>query len=195
MRRRRPGDDLRVERRRGGHGLRQIRAGHPGRRTDPFDERHRVEILGRDRRTHRAPVPDPKGQPARVDPLDPGDRGVLQRVGQRTAGAPGARAAGDLTRDEPGHLDAPALRVVGVHAVVPLVRGRHGDDLPRVGRVRQDLLISRHARVEDGLAERLAGCSEPRPSEHRAVLQREQRGAAAGRHLVGFPSATTSAPR
>ena len=61
-----------------------------------------------------------------------------------------------------------------VHPVVPLVRRRHHDDLPRVRRVGQHLLVAGHARVEDRLAERLALGAERRATEGAAVLEHEQ---------------------
>ena len=55
-------------------------------------------------------------------------------------------------------VDRPAgsarLAVRADHAVVADLDGGHGDDLPRVGRIGQHFLISRHARVEDHFTDR-----------------------------------------
>ena len=187
-------DGVRSVRFRRRDGLRQIRTGHPGRRSGPLDERPGVEIVGRDRGTHRAVLPDPPRQLAGIDPFDPGDPGRFERLAQRTACAPRARTPSGLVHGEARHLDAPALRVLVVDAVVPLMRRRHRHDLSRIGGVGQDLLITGHPRVEDRFPEGLSRRAEPGAAEGRAVLEREQR-RATHRHLVGFPSATTSAPR
>src|SRR5262249_43948117 len=52
---------------------------------------------------------------------------------------------------------------------------RHRDQLALIRRVGQDLLVARHARVEDELAGRLAGGAEGAATEHGAVGEREDR--------------------
>ena len=47
---------------------------------------------------------------------------------------------------EAGRVDLRGLEIVGVRADVADVRIRQRDDLPEVGRVREDLLIARSSR-------------------------------------------------
>src|SRR5688500_16756946 len=78
------------------------------------------------------------------------------------------------------------------------MRRGHRDDLSRVRRIADDLLVARHGRVEDGLAECLPHRAEGVSAEDRAVLEREQRRGALPhlwRHRCAFPSATTRSPR
>src|SRR6185312_3291865 len=98
-----------------------------------------------------------------------------------------------LPNREPGHLHAPALRILLVHPVVALLRRGHRHDLPRVRGVGKDLLVSGHARVEHGLTERFTLCPEGGAREHGAVFERQERGRIP--HRVGFPSATVKEPR
>src|SRR4029077_3802174 len=67
---------------------------------------------------------------------------------------------------------------------------RHGDELPLVGRIGEDLLVPGHAGVEDQLAARLAGGPERPPPEDPAVGQRQD--GVAGRLGLPHQDATRS---
>ena len=80
------------------------------------------------------------------------DAGLAEIVVQRALGAEVARPAAPLADDEPGQIGPAALDVLGVDAVVADLGIGHGDDLPAIRRVGEDLLIPGHRRVEADLA-------------------------------------------
>src|SRR5262245_57079750 len=59
-------------------------------------------------------------------------------------------------------------------AVVPDHRRREADDLVRVARVGDDLLVAGHRRREDGLAERVAVGADGLAAEDRPVLEEQE---------------------
>src|SRR6185503_12327723 len=141
---------------------------------------------------HRARLPDPQGQLPRVDPFDADDARDVETLAEGAVGPRTGRSPGRLADREPGDVDAAALRVGGVHAVVALLGSCHRHDLTAIRRVGEDLLVAGHPRVEDGLAERLARRAEPRPPEDGPVLEGQECGRS--RHRVAFPSETVSSP-
>ena len=72
------------------------------------------------------------GEAPGVDAGDPGDPVAGQEVRERLRRPPAARAPGEVAHDDAATERAPALVVVGVHAVVADVRIRERDDLARV---------------------------------------------------------------
>jgi hypothetical protein len=86
-------------------------------------------------------------------------------VAESAVSAPVARDGRGLAHDEAGDVRHLRLGVSGRHAVIADLRRRHGDDLPRVRRVREHLLVAGHARVEYDLAACFAG----RASGHAAI--------------------------
>ena len=92
------------------------------------------------------------GEAPGVDAGDAGDAVAAEELVEALLGAPVGRPAGHLTHDDAGAVDAAALVVVRVHAVVPDVGIGEGDDLPGVGRVGEDLLVARQRGVEHELA-------------------------------------------
>ena len=102
-----------------------------------------------------------------------------------------------------------ALVVVGVDAVVADVRIRERDDLARVRRVGDDLLVARHRRVEHDLAGNhaalgrapIAQPSKTSPSAStscaclRVPLSHPRHAPAPAAHRCRHPSMTTGSPR
>ena len=82
-----------------------------------------------------------------------------------------ADPAAQLADDESAYPGASALGILVVDPVIADLRVRHRHDLAVIGRVGEDLLISRHARVEDDLAIDLATCPEGPPRKDRPVFQ------------------------
>ena len=75
------------------------------------------------------------------------------------------------------------LGILAVDAVVAdLGRGEH-DELAGVGRIRENLLVAGHPRVEDDLAQRVPRRAEGDAAKDHAVVQREKRAPLA----LGFP--------
>ena len=82
--------------------------------------------------------------------------------------------AGKSRATKPGYVHAVRLGLCLAHAVVADVRRRHDDDLPRVGGIRQDLLVAAHRRVEDDLAERRTRPADRLAAVGGAVFEDEQ---------------------
>ncbi len=130
----------------------------------------------------------------RVDSHDCGN----SMLAQESLEGPGRAPVGRNRREVANHnAAAPGVRrlvVEGRHAVVAYVRIGEGDDLARVARVGDDLLITAERGVEDELS-----CGEPLcwqvaggvTLEGRPVSQHQHRGNA--RH-ASAPSFTTSKP-
>ena len=118
---------------------------------------------------------------------------------ERLLRAPVARHVAELLHDEGRQIRPRRLVVLGIHADVPDLRVGHRHDLPGVGRIRQDLLVAGHARVEADLAARDALRAEGGAPVHGAVGERERRRAREGSqraHGSSTPRSTsyTSAP-
>src|SRR2546430_2766160 len=92
----------------------------------------------------------PSGEPASTS-----DAGVAKEairdeiVRERRFRTPVAGDRRFFADDKAGHLRRARLDVIGRHAVIADFRARHRDDLAGIRRIRQDLLIPGHARVED----------------------------------------------
>src|SRR5262249_26728580 len=86
---------------------------------------------------------------------------------------PGRRHLAVLAHDEPAHEGAARLDVLAVHSDVADLGVGHHHELALVRRVREDLLVAGHARVEDELADRLADGPEGTAAEDGAVGERE----------------------
>ena len=98
-----------------------------------------------DRRPHRAPVAQVQDERARVDPVER-DHAVLAQPVRP------CRAL-RLAHDDALHVDAAGLRAALADAVVADHRRREAEDLLRVARVGDELLVAGHRGREDGLAE------------------------------------------
>ena len=92
---------------------------------------------------------------------------------ERALGAPARRDRAEIANDEARHVGAPldGLGIDGVDADVAYLRRSHGHDLPVVGRIGQDLLVTAHGRRKDRFTDRHAVASEGAPLEHRAVCE------------------------
>ena len=100
-------------------------------------------------------------------PGEPGEEGLVA--------APVARLATHAPGDESGHLRHGRLLVAVVDAVVAELRDGEGDDLSRVGRVGEDLLVAGVAGVEDHLAGRLSSGAASRAFEDVARCEGQDR--------------------
>ena len=101
-----------------------------------------------------------------------------------------------LTYDEPSDLGHRGLPILDVHAIVADQRVRHGDELTRVGRIGQNLLIARHARVEDHFAKGQARSAKEGSVETASVLEKQvgraiQRSSLAGGRRTGESAKAT----
>src|SRR5690606_14527057 len=106
--------------------------------------------------THRAGVAEPAGDRPGVDAGDPDDPEALELLVERARRAVVRDDAGGVADGVAGDPDLRGLLVLAGDARVADVRRRHDDDLPRVARVGDRLLVAGHAGREDDLTEALA---------------------------------------
>lgn len=123
-------------------------------RPESFDGKFRLRRG--DRRHRDAPAANVLGDGPGVDPLDAGDAVFCQERAKRTTGAPVRRHFAGFPDDDSGYLHPIGLEVVVIDAVVPDQRVGEGDDLARVARIVEDLLVAGHPGVEDDLANGIA---------------------------------------
>ena len=162
-----------------------IARGHLGDEVDPVgaglctrgrEERRLVGgVEGSERTRDGADGADATRELARVDASDAGDA-VGAELGVEVGLAPPARPA----TSQVAHHDTAAERALGlevgqVHAVVADVGVGERDDLPRVGRVGDHLLVAREHRVEHHLARRDGVRADGLPLEGGPVRQDQQR--------------------
>ncbi len=111
-----------------------------------------IEIDRRDDAVLGAFIAQMAGQGAGVDALN-GDDAVLLEVGIETHGCPPVGVAIlILLDDETGEEEAAALDILGIDAGVADLGVGHGDHLPLVGRIGEDLLITGHGGIKDDFA-------------------------------------------
>ena len=149
----------------------------PRRRLRP--QRRQVELPIRrvgQNGARRPAIPDPQRQRPRIDARQPRHVARLEPGVQRRRRPPIRRIRDVLLHDQPerGHVGRLAILRVGAH--VADMREGEGDDLSRIGRVRQRLLIPGHPRVEAKLSDSGARVRpEPHPPEHAAIGQHQHR--------------------
>ena len=100
--------------------------------------------------------------------------------------APARRDARQIADYQSGGEDALRLDVFGIDAGVADVRTRQCDDLPGVGRIGEDFLVTGHRGVEHHLTGTRGFRTNGPAAEHSPVSEREDRGDVGGRHGV-FP--------
>ena len=113
-----------------------------------------------DHGTHGSERPEMAGQGPGVNALNAGDFPLFQVAVESLPGAP---VAGDLTEffdDKPAHVRFVALVVERIDPVIPDHWIGHRNDLTTVGRIRQNLLITRHRGVETDLSGHRARSTE-----------------------------------
>ena len=138
---------------------------------DPSLELLERDAVGGQRRLHGAAGADVPDQRTGVDAVEGGHTGVDQRGVQAPLGAVIAVAPGELPGDEAGGVDATGLVVLGAHAVVAHLRGRHHHDLLGVGGIGEDLLVPAHRGVEDNFPNAGPAGTVPGASEDSPVLE------------------------
>ena len=125
---------------------------------------------------------DVERQGAGVDAVNAGHVVRLEIVVQAPFAAPVA-GLGQIADHETGQEKPARLGVLGIDAVVADLGRREHDELAGVGRIRENLLVAGHPRVEDDLAQRVPRRAEGDAAKDRAVVQRQKRAPLA----LGFP--------
>ena len=111
-----------------------------------------VEIRGGDNAVLGPLVPQVPGQGTGIEPMDT-DYPVFTQVGAQAHGCPPVGITVLIfLDDEAGQKQAATFDILGIDAGVADLGVGHGDHLPLVGRIGQDLLISGHGGVKDDLA-------------------------------------------
>ena len=146
----------------------EILARHRWRVGDQLLGLLRRGAIGDERRAHRALVAQVLDERPRVDAKQ--DRHAVFGEPVEQARAASGRGVARLATDHADRLHAIRLADIALDAVVADHRRRERDHLAVEGRVRQRLLIPRHAGRKDGLAERNRGCASTLTVEARAVL-------------------------
>ena len=108
----------------------------------------RVTIGASECTGHRTRLADVARQTARVDAGDARDPLCLQEPVEVVGGPPVRGPAREIADDDPTAMRCVSLGVVAVDPVVADVRVRERDDLARIRRVREDLLVPRERGVE-----------------------------------------------
>ncbi len=169
------------------HDAREIKPRHRRRGLRARDRVGDLGLADRRRRVEAAVLratlaEDPRESPGVEigDANDPVGHEIRREVPLRAEVGHGARQIAD---HEARREQAPRFDVVGIHADVADVRIRERDDLARIRRVGQDLLVARHRGVEYDLADRVPRSADRGAAEYRAVGEREyrHRAMAAGR--------------
>ena len=169
-----------------------------GARLGPSGGQQRGFVRRAECSRHCTRVTEMAGETTGIDAADAGDPPTNQEGRQVLVAAPTATAPRKVSNDDATTERSPALVVGCSGSVVADVRIREGDDLPRVGRVGDDLLVAGQHRVEHDLAggnavRRLG--ADRLTLEHRAVGE-HQRCLADHAHTVAFwPAAPGRAVR
>ena len=123
-------------------------------------------LTGQSDRTHRARLAEVEDERARVDPGQGDDAAVVEPVRP-------ARSSGLAHHDGAG-VGGRRLRPDRSDSVVADHGRREADDLIRVARVGDDLLVAGHRGREDRLAERVALGADGLAPEERPVLEEQE---------------------
>ena len=141
----------------------------PGHSSASFFERGKIEFatgLVRDHRVRHAVDADQRGERAGIDAGQPDDAASFQPVVEMAGGTIVRRRGDRAVQDDAArarrrrHVDG--LDVFFVGADIADMREGEGDDLPGIGRVGEDFLVTRHGGVEADLADRVSGRAEAR---------------------------------
>ena len=93
---------------------------------------------------------------ARINAFHADDPVVVEIGDEALRGAVVGMGAAEFLDHEPFHMDAGGFDILAVNTVVADQRVCHDDDLPGVGGVRQDFLVTRKGRIENDLPRGLA---------------------------------------
>ena len=147
---------------------------HRRRLSGFFNQTRFVQINGRKTSAHRSLIAYVPDQSARVYALNRNYLPTLQVSIQRLFRAPVRRHAARFSDNEAFDPGTRGFRILARHAVVADERICHADDLPGVGWIGQNLLITGHGSIEHHLAARFA-LRAPRTTKKRApIFEREQ---------------------
>jgi len=113
------------------------------------------------------------GQSAGIDAADAGDAPPGEVFIQGRGGAPVADYGAKFRDGETAQVGARAFFVHKIDPVIADFRVGHGDDLPAVGRVGQDFLVTGHGSVEAHFARGCPAGTEGEAPEYPAILQRQ----------------------
>src|SRR5215469_4759124 len=118
-----------------------------------------------------SPVANAADQAARINPRDPNEIAIFQPPVHGTPGSPVSGGTNVLSQHETATPGKTRLDVLVVGPDVADVRECEGDDLTRVGRIREDFLVARHRGVETHFPHGLSERAEAPSPEDRAIFQ------------------------
>ena len=173
----RPGRERRIERLRDvaeslGDLPDQVLFLERGHAVHPLEQRGEFVPRPDDRplRTGAAQMP---GKPPGIAAGEDGNAVAVEPVGDRLLGAPVFMKRTPLTRDQRSSPGATRLLEFRRRAVVPDQGIGHDDHLPGVRRVREHLLVARHAGVDHDFAARLGRLPTALAEDGEAILEDE----------------------
>jgi hypothetical protein len=151
--------------------LRQVHAGNTGKLPRVLDGGGLRDIAGHDASRLRAFLANDSRQLAGIDIGDCDRLALPQEIAQRALITPAAGHHRQVADDEPGRVSPGRLHVLGRRAGVADMRIGESDDLPAVGRIGKDLLVTGHCGIENDFADSLAVGTNGDAMENGAILQ------------------------
>ena len=149
--------------------------GDVGRRLDAREQVGGVQVLGGDGRLLCAMVAQVHGQRASIDALDGNDTVFLQELRQALLGRPVAWLVAHVVHDKAAQVQDVSLHDRRIDTVVAYLRISQRDNLASVTWIGDNLLVARHGRVENNLAEGLSTRTAAPPLEGCSVFENKQR--------------------
>src|SRR5579872_6584364 len=172
---------------------------HERRRVERFAEiprersgriSHRT-LPDRQDRPHRAGFAQARHERSRVDALDPAYPALVEPLRHGSLAAVVIRVAADAFEDRSRDADGAMLANRRIEAVIADQRITKNEDLPRIGRIGERLLVARHAGVEDRLALRGAFRTDAAAAIGGAVGEQQQ--GRSGDHVFALAAGLASA--
>ena len=149
--------------------------GDAGRCLDARKQMGGVQVLGGDGCLLCAKIAQVHGQRTSIDALDGNDAVFLQELWQTLLGCPVAWLVAHVVHDKATQVQGVSLHDRRINAVVAYLRIGQRDNLSGVTWIGDNLLVTRHGRVENNLAEGLSASTTAPPLEGCSVFENKQR--------------------
>ena len=155
--------------------LDQIDAVQSGKGLHFFHKFRKIVTVRRNDPAHGPGQANMAGQGTGVDAFDTDLVMLVEKIRKGFGASPVAGKVLIFLDDEGFHLNGGGFQVVIVDTVGPGQGIGHGHDLALIRRVRQDLLIPRHARVEDDFAQSAPLTGKGVPAKNCTIFEQQDR--------------------